>query len=197
MKKFLFTILGLALALGATAEPAHPEPYVAHNADGSTVTVRLVGDEFYHFNTTSDGYTVMRNADGNFVYAQKQNGRLVPTVTIAHDEGSRDAGERALLATLGKRLTDEQGVTRSKQARSRRDTRMRAERSFDPSSFRGLVILVRPVVQLVRLVGRSELPGHPYYVGTQAHPEFKSRPNKAHPLFFGLIRAALENKADS
>ena len=38
-----------------------------------------------------------------------------------------------------------------------------------------------------------ELPAdvHPYYVGTQAHPEFRSRPTRAHPLFAGLIGAAL------
>ncbi|CCH79964.1 CTP synthetase [Nostocoides japonicum T1-X7] len=35
---------------------------------------------------------------------------------------------------------------------------------------------------------------HPYYVATQAHPEFKSRPNRAHPLFAGLIGAALERQ---
>ena len=32
---------------------------------------------------------------------------------------------------------------------------------------------------------------HPYYVGTQAHPEFRSRPTRPHPLFAGLIKAAL------
>ena len=36
---------------------------------------------------------------------------------------------------------------------------------------------------------------HPYYVGTQAHPEFQSRPTRAHPLFAGLIRAALDRRA--
>ncbi|MBE6482444.1 MAG: CTP synthase [Actinomyces ruminicola] len=35
---------------------------------------------------------------------------------------------------------------------------------------------------------------HPYYVATQAHPEFKSRPTRAHPLFAGLVRAALERR---
>ena len=35
---------------------------------------------------------------------------------------------------------------------------------------------------------------HPYYVATQAHPEFKSRPTKAHPLFAGLIVAAVERR---
>jgi CTP synthase len=44
-----------------------------------------------------------------------------------------------------------------------------------------------------RLVEFVELPAdvHPYYVGTQAHPEFRSRPTRAHPLFAGLIGAAL------
>jgi CTP synthase len=35
---------------------------------------------------------------------------------------------------------------------------------------------------------------HPYYVATQAHPEFKSRPTKAHPLFEGLVKAVLNSR---
>jgi CTP synthase len=42
-----------------------------------------------------------------------------------------------------------------------------------------------------RLVEFVEVPAHPYFVGTQAHPEFKSRPDRPHPLFHGLITAAL------
>ena len=42
-----------------------------------------------------------------------------------------------------------------------------------------------------RLVEFIELSGHPFWVGTQAHPEFKSRPDRAHPLFRGLIAASL------
>jgi len=42
-----------------------------------------------------------------------------------------------------------------------------------------------------RLVEFIELPGHPFWVGTQAHPEFKSRPDRAHPLFSGLVGAAI------
>jgi CTP synthase len=41
-----------------------------------------------------------------------------------------------------------------------------------------------------RLVEFVELPGHTFFVGTQAHPEFKSRPDRPHPLFLGLIKAA-------
>ncbi|HVB04751.1 MAG TPA: CTP synthase [Acidimicrobiales bacterium] len=43
-----------------------------------------------------------------------------------------------------------------------------------------------------RLVEFVELPSHPFWLGTQAHPEFKSRPDRPHPLFRGLVGAALE-----
>jgi CTP synthase len=42
-----------------------------------------------------------------------------------------------------------------------------------------------------RLVEFVELPGHPFWVGTQAHPEFKSRPDRPHPLFRAHVAAAL------
>ena len=45
-----------------------------------------------------------------------------------------------------------------------------------------------------RLVEFIELPDHPFWVATQAHPEFKSRPDRAHPLFRELINAALARR---
>ncbi|MDO4272453.1 MAG: CTP synthase [Eubacteriales bacterium] len=42
------------------------------------------------------------------------------------------------------------------------------------------------------IVEMVEVPGHPFFVGTQGHPEFKSRPNRAHPLFRGFVQAAVE-----
>ncbi|WP_353809678.1 CTP synthase [Agromyces sp. SYSU T00194] len=49
------------------------------------------------------------------------------------------------------------------------------------------------------LVEFVELPRdvHPFYIGTQAHPELRSRPNDAHPLFRGLVAAALERRRAS
>ncbi|HIR88504.1 MAG TPA: CTP synthase [Candidatus Fimimorpha faecalis] len=45
-----------------------------------------------------------------------------------------------------------------------------------------------------RIVEMMELPDHEFFIGTQAHPEFKSRPNRPHPLFRGLIMAAVDYK---
>ena len=47
------------------------------------------------------------------------------------------------------------------------------------------------------LVEAIELPGKRFFVGVQFHPEFKSRPNKPHPLFLGLVRAACRTPAAS
>ncbi len=43
-----------------------------------------------------------------------------------------------------------------------------------------------------RIVEMIELSNHPWFIATQAHPEFKSRPNRPHPLFKGFVGAALE-----
>lgn len=45
-----------------------------------------------------------------------------------------------------------------------------------------------------RIINAIELTDHPYWIGVQFHPEFKSRPDAPHPIYLGLIRAALEYK---
>ena len=62
----------------------------------------------------------------------------------------------------------------------------------DRLSQKGMVLSgVSPDGKLVEIV---EIPEHPWFVAGQFHPEFKSRPEKAHPLFAGFIKASLENK---
>jgi CTP synthase len=48
---------------------------------------------------------------------------------------------------------------------------------------------INPQRNLVEIV---ELPKHKYYIGCQFHPEFKSRPLRPHPLFVGLVKAAIK-----
>lgn len=56
----------------------------------------------------------------------------------------------------------------------------------------GLVISgVSPDYRLVEMI---ELPTHPFFLATQAHPEFESRPNRPHPLFRGLVEAAVAHR---
>ncbi|MHA2322131.1 MAG: glutamine amidotransferase-related protein [Candidatus Thorarchaeota archaeon] len=46
-----------------------------------------------------------------------------------------------------------------------------------------------------RIINAIELTNHPFWIGVQYHPEFKSRPDNPHPLYLGLIKAALEYKS--
>ena len=61
------------------------------------------------------------------------------------------------------------------------------------SGWRRFLSGVSPDEALVEIV---ELADHPWFIGCQFHPEFKSRPVDCHPLFKGFIRAALQHKAE-
>ena len=103
------TMIALAMLLtsaSALARPATKGIVNATQPDGTTVGLRLIGDEYHHYNTTSDGYALVKDARGYYVYAQlNADGRLVPTTLIAHDAEARSAQELAFLQQTG-RLTD-------------------------------------------------------------------------------------------
>jgi CTP synthase len=52
------------------------------------------------------------------------------------------------------------------------------------------IVGVNPESDLVEII---ELKGHPFFIGTQFHPEFKSRPINPHPLFRAFVKAAISN----
>jgi len=62
------------------------------------------------------------------------------------------------------------------------------------AQFQRAGLIVSGVNPRRNLVEVMELRGHPWFLGTQAHPEFQSKPNRAHPLFAAFIAAALKNK---
>ena len=62
----------------------------------------------------------------------------------------------------------------------------------EPLQANGMILSgISPNGKLVEVI---ELKDHPWFVGVQFHPEFRSRPNRAHPLFSGFIKASLMNK---
>ena len=65
MKRLSMIFLSVLLtAVSAFSRPAHQGTTRVQQPDGSYVTIRLVGDEYRSFNTTSDGYTLTRNDQG-------------------------------------------------------------------------------------------------------------------------------------
>ncbi|MBR1803399.1 MAG: M6 family metalloprotease domain-containing protein [Muribaculaceae bacterium] len=142
MRKLFAMMACAAMVLTASARPANRMPVVTAQPDGSSVTLRLCGDEFYHFSTTTDGYTVVKNTAGYWVYAQRNGDALQATTMVAHDADQRTAAELALLASTPRGLTDRARVNGSKRARATVQEPNRAK--FDVTRFRGLIILIKP-----------------------------------------------------
>ncbi len=133
----------------AMAVPAHPGKVCVTQPDGSVVTLCLHGDEYLSFNTTDDGYSVVRRSDGFYTYAQLDaDGQLVPTGRIAHDAANRTADERAWLENTGKlrpvmtpTMLKEKQEEVARRAQARADVSRKAK--YDYNNFRGLIILVQ------------------------------------------------------
>jgi CTP synthase len=87
-------------------------------------------------------------------------------------------------------LKNEKGLT-AERHRHRYEFNSKYAKEFEA---KGLVVSARSVVE--NLVEIIELPkeDHPFYMGTQGHPEYKSRPLSPHPLFLEFIKATAEYK---
>lgn len=139
MKKFTLLLICLMAMFRASAVPAYPYPVTVTQPDGSTLVIQGHGDEFYHFTTTADGYTIVKNAAGYYVYAQLQNNRLTPTDRIARNQAERTANDVSFLETTGKML-----IEKANNEGARKSRRKVATKESDSyyKNFRGLVILV-------------------------------------------------------
>ena len=139
-KSILLLLLAAVVGIQALAIPAHKGFLPMPQPDGTMVSIGLVGDEFYHFNITEDGYTVILNEQsGAYVYAQQDGDRLVESTMLAHNAGERSADELALLAATPKRLMDRAAVDQAHILRAKRNVDLS---NFDLANFHGLVILI-------------------------------------------------------
>ena len=133
------------MCITAQAVPADPAPSTVLQPDGTSLTVVLHGDEFFNFMTTSDGYTVVKNAAGFYTYARLDGDRLVAGDCIAHDADHRSATDQAFLAKLPKNLTSNAMKRNGKMMLNHRNDLLRGighGGHMDYSKFRGLIILV-------------------------------------------------------
>lgn len=148
MKRIAMLLLSVLLAAAPSfSRPAHQGTARVQQPDGTYVTIRLVGDEYRSFNTTSDGYTLTRNDRGYYVYARLDTaGRLSPTELVARDAAERTAADNAYLQKVGKWLTpvmaESQALSRRRNQAARAETLSRRQaQHYDYSKFRGLIIL--------------------------------------------------------
>jgi CTP synthase len=112
---------------------------------------------------------------------------------LPEQQGVKDKGATMRLGLYPCRIKDGTLAARLYQedlVHERHRHRFEVNNGYRPQLERGGLVMsgVSPDYRLVEIV---ELAKHPFFIGTQFHPEFKSRPNRPHPLFAGLVQAAL------
>jgi CTP synthase len=123
-----------------------------------------------------------------------------PVIDLMHDQrdvsdkgGTMRLGAYYAVLTPGSKVASEYGEpVVSERHRHRYEFNSAYRSRFEENGF--LCSGTSPDRRLVEFI---EAVDHPYWVGTQAHPEFKSRPDRAHPLFVGLIGASLTHRASA
>jgi len=145
------------MATSAWAIPALPQPETMTQSDGSTITIQLHGDEFYNFTATTDGYVVVTNEKGDYVYATTVGNDLVPSAVMAHDPAQRPATETAFLAEQGVRQLPAAQRERAREMRRAMSKRLRAPRRADADSVMRMSV---PVV-LINFTDRTFSMGDP------------------------------------
>ena len=135
-------------AVAIQAVPAYPGTIQVRQPDGSFITLRLLGDEWLNFNTTVDGYSVVKDKRGYYVYAEKKDGRLQATSRVAHDVAERSVDEQTYLAGVKKYQMPQMGTaiaalkSRMEAEGAKRRAQGRASQ-YDFSKFKGLIVLVQ------------------------------------------------------
>ena len=110
----------------------------------------------------------------------------------------RDDAARPLHGSSARRVAGARGVRRRPASTSGTGTATRSTTPTASSSRRpGWSSPARPPTSGSSSSSSCRADVHPWFVGTQAHPEFRSRPTRAHPLFAGLIAAALRRQAET
>lgn len=155
MLRRLLLVMMVVTTLHSWARPGWQKPVAVPQPDGTTVTLLMHGDEFLNFMTTTDGYTVVKGADGFYHYADKRDGQLVPTGVVARDAADRTDSQLQFLATrqryMRPEMTPSQIQLKEDASRLYTATVWDGSRKapakvlggrIDYSKFKGLVILV-------------------------------------------------------
>lgn len=179
MKKLFLIIILLTSACCTLAIPAIPWLIHVPQPDGTTLTVRLVGDEWHFHYLTDDGFPVAQCPDGSYTYQLVAGDTLKTSSVLAHNRNERSLQESTIIEKLPKNLCQQISAY---PPRSNRQNAPR--RNFEYSKFRGLVVLVN---FKDRALSMSDPVAH-YQALLNQHGYFGYDPDAEYGRFTGSVR---------
>lgn len=196
MKKRIF-LLGLIFALTAKtyAIPAYPFPIQVTQPDGTVLTIKKVGDEWFNYVTTEDGYLIVENSDGFYEYAKFEANEIIPTGVVVRSDRSDE--EKAFLRKLGKDVISRKAELSIRSARKQAMGHTGHQKAPNPlfGQKRGLVILVEFQDQSFRAENNRQA-----FDDLLNKPGYNYRPSAAYPAATGsaneYFKASTHNQFD-
>ena len=147
---FVLLIIFVYSSTPLKAVPAYPYPIKVTQPDGSELTIRLHGDEFFNYKTTEDGYALITDATGFLTYAQQDtNGNLITTNVKANEITKRTVSETETI----KKLT--RNISFVKQSLLKRTQRALVSASSTPKKVYPLIGTPKSLVILVNFSDKS------------------------------------------
>lgn len=145
--KRIFFLMAFALLLTDIqlfAVKAYPYPITITQPDGTKITIKMHGDEFFNYTTTVDGYLIRKDKNGIFRYAKYKNDKFELYDQKANDIEKRDLLENQLTNTLEKNPNfNSISLSRSMQRMKKANSNAKAKNAFPVTgSPRSLIILV-------------------------------------------------------
>lgn len=102
MKRILFFLMAATYSIVLQAAKAHPGPFTVTQSDGTQVTVKIHGDEDFHYYTTLDGVILFRDSNDYFVASIGNNGEIVSSGQLAHNASDRSDNETSVISKQDK-----------------------------------------------------------------------------------------------
>ena len=144
MKRIFYTLIAAMALTCATAAPVRKAVTTYTQPDGSVITLRLCGDEFYHFYTTEDGTPVTKCEDGFYRYTtlDKQNNLVASNVKVG-DAFTGEIASRESIAMQHRDAHQTRRISKNNGIKSRRAPMQQAGQTADSDGkVRGLILLV-------------------------------------------------------
>ena len=180
MKKFycIFLIGFILTSANLFAVPAYPLPIDVKQPDGITLNITLKGDEYVSWAESSDGYTLLRNSNNFWEYAQRNaQGDLALSGRIAKNIQQRDAADNAFLSQIQKKMgysssqvTAFHQIKQARQQAMDKEMQRATSQSGTPQRISHISGVVRAPLILV------DFPGKPF---TRTAAEFELLCNQA------------------
>jgi len=133
--KVMFWSVALLVTTKLFAVPAIPTPVEVEQPNGEKIIIRLHGDEYANYSTTTDGYVITTDEDGKYVYStQTVDGLLEPTGIEVHNVAKRTQEEEKFLRTIPAGLTEKtQEVMRVRAEEGRKEYQQNRGQVLDVS----------------------------------------------------------------